>query len=74
MTLKELRKNYKLTQKEASEIVGMSLRTYVSYEQDELSADQLKLERIKEKLQRHFRSWFKRRKRRHSYRKMDCDD
>ena len=51
MTLKQLRKNYNLTQKEASDIVGMSLRTYVSYEQDEIKADQLKLERIKEKLQ-----------------------
>ena len=51
MTLKEIRKSCKLTQKEASDIVGMSLRTYVSYEQDELSADQLKLERMKEKLQ-----------------------
>ena len=50
MNLKEIRKNCKLTQKEASEVIGMPLRTYVLYEQDEIHADQLKLERIKEKL------------------------
>lgn len=51
MTLKELRKNCNLTQKEASDIVGISHRTYVEYENNEIEADQLKLERIKEKLQ-----------------------
>lgn len=51
MNLKEIRKNCKLTQKEASQIVGMALRTYVQYENDEGSADRLKLERIKEKLE-----------------------
>ena len=50
MSLKELRKKYGLTQKEAADIVGISLRTYFSYENDESSGDQLKLERIKEKL------------------------
>ena len=44
MTLKEIRKNCKLTQKEAAEIIGMPLRTYVSYESDEENADQIKLE------------------------------
>ena len=53
MTLKELRKNYHLTQKEAAFIVGMSLRTYISYEVDESKADLLKLERVKEKLIEH---------------------
>jgi UDP-glucose 4-epimerase len=53
MTLKELRKNYHLTQKEAAFIVGMSLRTYISYEIDESKADLLKLERAKEKLIEH---------------------
>ena len=53
MTLKELRKNYHLTQKEAAFIVGMSLRTYISYEVDESKADLLKLERAKEKLIEH---------------------
>ena len=50
MTLKELRKNCKKTQKEVSEIVGVPLRTYVAYENDEANADQLKLERMKERL------------------------
>lgn len=48
MKIKEIRKNCKLTQKEASDIVGMPLRTYALYETNELDADQLKLERIKE--------------------------
>ena len=51
MTLKEIRKNCNLTQKEASDFVGVPLRTYVEYENNELTADQLKLERIKEKLE-----------------------
>ncbi len=50
ISLREIRKNCRLTQQEASQIVGMPLRTYVSYEQCELKADQLKLERVKEKL------------------------
>ena len=50
MTLKETRKNCRLTQKEASDIIGVSLRTYVSYENDEDNADKLKLERMIEKL------------------------
>jgi DNA-binding XRE family transcriptional regulator len=50
MSLKELRKNCKLTQKEAAEVVGVSHRTFVQYENDEVGADQLRLERIKEKL------------------------
>ncbi len=50
MTLKELRKNCKLTQKEAALVVGMPLRTYVSYESDESNVDQIKLEGIKERL------------------------
>ena len=45
MSLRETRKNCKLTQEQAAEIIGMPLRTYVSYEQDEKKADQLKLER-----------------------------
>ena len=51
MTLKEIRKNCNLTQKEASDFIGVPLRTYVEYENNELIADQLKLERIKEKLE-----------------------
>lgn len=48
MTLIELRKKCKLTQKEAADLTRMSLRSYCSYEKDEDSADQLKLQRIKE--------------------------
>ena len=50
MTLKELRKNCNLTQKGAADIVGMPLRTYVSYETNEASSDQIKLEGIKDRL------------------------
>ena len=53
MNLKEMRKKCKLTQKEASEVVGMPLRTYVMYENEEANVDQLKLERVIEKLQEH---------------------
>ena len=50
MELKELRKNCKLTQKEAADFVGVSLRTFLSYESNEDNADQLKLAAIKDKL------------------------
>ncbi len=53
MTLIEVRKKCKLTQKEAAEIAKVSLRTYASYEADEDNADQLKLQRIKEILEEH---------------------
>ena len=53
MTLKEIRKNCKLTQKEAADLVGVSQRSFVEYENNEEKADQLKLERIKEKLMEH---------------------
>ena len=51
MTLLELRKKCKLTQKEAADITKTSLRSYTSYEKDEDKADQLKLQRIKELLE-----------------------
>jgi len=51
MTLKEMRKLCDLTQKEAAEITKTSLRSFVSYENNEDSADQLKLQRIKELIQ-----------------------
>ena len=51
MTLKELRKNCHLTQKDVSQIVGMPLRTYINYENDESGADQLKLKAIKDELE-----------------------
>ena len=50
MTLKETRKNCKLTQEEAAKVVGTSLRTYVTYEKDESKADHLKLARMIEVL------------------------
>ena len=53
MTLKETRKNCKLTQEEAAKIVGTSLRTYVTYEKDEAKADHLKLTRMIEILNEH---------------------
>ena len=51
MNLKETRKKCKLTQEEASKIVGVPLRTYVQYEGDETKADTLKLERMIERLE-----------------------
>ena len=53
MTLKETRKNCKLTQEEAANLVGTSLRTYVTYEKDESKADHLKLSRMIEILNEH---------------------
>jgi len=46
MELRETRKKCKLTQKQAAQIIGMSLRTYVAYENDEAKADPLKLSRM----------------------------
>ena len=51
MNLKETRKKCKLTQEQASKIVGVPLRTYVQYEGDETKADNLKLERMIERLE-----------------------
>ncbi len=51
MTLVELRKKCRLTQKEAAEITKVSLRSYAAYESNEDNADQLKLQRIKEILE-----------------------
>ena len=51
MNLKETRKKCKLTQEQASKIVGVPLRTYVQYEGDETKADTLKLERMIERLE-----------------------
>lgn len=53
MELKEIRKNCKLTQKEAADIVGIPLRTYVEYENNEETANQIKLEGIKERLNKY---------------------
>lgn len=56
MTLKEIRKNCKLTQKEAADYVGVSLRTFLTYENNEGNANQLKLEMIKQKLNEYIES------------------
>lgn len=50
MTLKEIRKKCNLTQKEAAEIVGVSLRTYFSYENNEESIDKAKINHAIEKI------------------------
>lgn len=50
MTLKEIRKNCKLTQKQASDIIGVAHRTYVLYENEEGNVDELKLEAMKKRL------------------------
>ena len=56
MTLKEIRNNCKLTQKQASKIAGISLRSFVNYENNEEKADQLKLLAIKQKLNEYFKN------------------
>lgn len=56
MTLKEIRNNCELTQKQASEIAGISLRSFVNYENNEEKADQLKLLAIKQKLNEYFKN------------------
>lgn len=56
MTLKEIRNNCKLTQKQASEIAGISLRSFVNYENNEEKADQLKLLAIKQKLNEYLKN------------------
>jgi predicted nucleotidyltransferase len=51
MSIKELRKTLDLTQKEASELVKIPLRTYVNYENDKTKKDSIKYLYIKEKLE-----------------------
>ena len=51
MSLKELRKEKGLTQKEVSEILNIPLRTYIRYESDEQKIDTLKYNYLIEKLQ-----------------------
>ena len=55
MDLKELRKSKKLTQSEASKIIGMPLRTYVNYENDDSKAGSLKHRFIMEKMEEYGR-------------------
>lgn len=42
MSLKEIRKQYQLSQLKASEIINIPLRTYIRYEDDEDYGDSLK--------------------------------
>lgn len=58
MTLKEIRKNCNLTQNAAAKLLGTSLRTFISYENDEKHTDLLKLERMKEILNDYLRKNF----------------
>lgn len=50
MSIKELRHELKLTQKEVSEIIDMPLRTYVNYENDSTKKGTIKYRYIEEKL------------------------
>ena len=50
MTLKELRKSKKLTQKECAAYLGMPLRTYINYENDGSKSTSLKYAYIMRKL------------------------
>ena len=50
MTLRELRKNKGITQKQAADFVGMPLRTYSNYENDVKKQSSIKYKYILEKL------------------------
>lgn len=50
MKLKEIRKNCRLTQQEAANLLKISVRSYGMYESDEEKSDQLKLQAIKDQL------------------------
>jgi len=54
MKLKEIRKKCRITQKEAAELLNISVRSYGIYESHEDSVDQLKLKAMKEKLSETF--------------------
>ena len=51
MTLRELRKNQRLTQKEAADFVGVPLRTYSNYENDAAKESSIKYQYMVAKLQ-----------------------
>lgn len=48
--LRELRLEKKMTQQQVADLMGISLRSYISYENDEKKKDTLKYNYIKEKL------------------------
>ena len=51
MSIKELRKELGLTQKDTAQLVGMPLRTYLHYENDPSKEESIKYIYIKEKLE-----------------------
>ena len=53
MILKEIRNDKQLTQQEASKILGISLRSYVTYENDDDKIDSKKYIRYCDELNRH---------------------
>ena len=55
MTLKELRKKHRITQKEAALIVGVPYRTYIRYEDDEAYQTSYKYKKILEDLNNHLK-------------------
>ena len=54
MVLRELRNSYNLSQLEASKIVGIPIRTYRRYEQDDNYGDSFKREKLIEILNKRF--------------------
>lgn len=50
MTLRELRKNKAITQKQAADFLGVPLRTYSNYENDSVKEDSIKYKYMLEKL------------------------
>ena len=53
MSIKQLRKSLGLTQKQASRIVKVPLRTYINYENDESKKDTIKYTYIKNALEKY---------------------
>ncbi len=55
MTIKELRKKNKLTQKQCAEYLGVPLRTYQNYERDDADTRSVKYRYMVEKLENYVR-------------------
>jgi len=51
-SIKKLRIEKKLTQKQVADLVGISLRSYISYEKDETKADSIKYKYILDQLKK----------------------
>lgn len=54
-TLKEIRINNNITQKDCAGILGVSLRTYITYENDESKTDSLKYKYMLKELEERFK-------------------